>query len=276
MDHGGRDIRVFVIGGRVLGAIERRAPDGQWRTNVSLGGSARPFELPASWAQLALRAAAAIGADYAGVDLLPSRDGTVFVLEVNGIPGWQGLKQATGHRRRRSDRGAPGGARSRWRSRGGPRRRAAGMTRVHAPALPGQRRRALGAEDVASAAQLACLLEASAPKPGNVSPGRHFADARYEDFLASAVAIGAPLAGAGTRPVGATIRLAVEATARWTRSNTNLGIVLLLAPIARAALLEKGDGSRFPAPPEKGHGSLYRPRIREKTKAMGIFFPSRK
>ena len=88
--------------------------------------------------------------------------------------------------------------------------------------------------------------EASAPKPGNVSPGRHFADARYEDFLASAVAIGAPLAGAGTRSVGATVRLAVEATARWTRSNTNLGIVLLLAPIARAAL-EKGDGSRFPA-----------------------------
>lgn len=90
--------------------------------------------------------------------------------------------------------------------------------------------------DVAAAAQLACLLEASAPKPGNVSPGRHFADARYEDFLASAAAIGAPLAGAGTRPLGATVRLAIESTARWTRSNTNLGIVLLLAPLARAAL----------------------------------------
>ena len=96
VDHGGRDIRVFVIGGRVLAAIERRAPDGQWRTNVSLGGTARPFELPPSWEQLALRAAAAIGADYAGVDLLPARDGTVFVLEVNGIPGWQGLRRATG------------------------------------------------------------------------------------------------------------------------------------------------------------------------------------
>jgi RimK family alpha-L-glutamate ligase len=96
VDHGGRDIRVFVVGGRVLAAIERCAPEGQWRTNVSLGGSARPFELSASWEQLALRAAAAIGADYAGVDLLPSRDGTVFVLEVNGIPGWEGLKQATG------------------------------------------------------------------------------------------------------------------------------------------------------------------------------------
>jgi triphosphoribosyl-dephospho-CoA synthase len=115
------------------------------------------------------------------------------------------------------------------------------MTDLHAPAIAAH---ALRGADVASAAQLACLLEASAPKPGNVSPGRHFADARYEHFLASAVAIGEPLAGAGTRAVGATVRLAVEATARWTRSNTNLGIILLLTPLARAAL-EKGDGSHF-------------------------------
>ena len=93
----------------------------------------------------------------------------------------------------------------------------------------------VGAADVAAAAQLACLLEASAPKPGNVSPARQFEDLRYEDFLASAAAIGAPLAAAGTRPLGETVRLAIEATARWSRSNANLGIVLLLAPIARAA-----------------------------------------
>jgi RimK family alpha-L-glutamate ligase len=96
VDHGGRDVRVFVLGGRVLGAIERHAPDGQWRTNVSLGGAAQPFALPRAWEEMALRAAAVVGADYAGVDLLPSRDGSMFVLEVNGIPGWQGLKQATG------------------------------------------------------------------------------------------------------------------------------------------------------------------------------------
>jgi RimK family alpha-L-glutamate ligase len=96
VDHGGRDVRVFVVGGKVLGAIERRAPDGEWRTNVSGGGSARPFDLPPAWEQLALRAAAAVGADYAGVDLLPSREGAVYVLEVNGIPGWRGLQQATG------------------------------------------------------------------------------------------------------------------------------------------------------------------------------------
>ena len=96
IDHGGRDVRVFVVGGRVLGAIERTAPDGDWRTNVSRGGSVRPFVLPPQWAEMAVRATAAVGADYAGVDLLPSRDGTVYVLEVNGIPGWKGLQQATG------------------------------------------------------------------------------------------------------------------------------------------------------------------------------------
>ncbi len=94
IDHEGRDIRVFVVGGRVLGAIERRA-DG-WRTNLARGGSARSLPLPADWAALAVRAAAAVGAEYAGVDLLPSRQGEMYVLEVNGIPGWQGLQEATG------------------------------------------------------------------------------------------------------------------------------------------------------------------------------------
>jgi RimK family alpha-L-glutamate ligase len=96
VDHGGRDVRVFVVGGRVIAAIERRSPGNDWRTNVARGGSARPLELCREWAQLALSAAAAVGADYAGVDLLPSQDGDVFVLEVNGIPGWRGLQQATG------------------------------------------------------------------------------------------------------------------------------------------------------------------------------------
>src|SRR5439155_14746692 len=76
--------------------IERSAAEGDWRTNVTRGGSARPITLPPEWEPLALGAAAAVGADYAGVDLLPSRDGSVFVLEVNAIPGWQGLQRATG------------------------------------------------------------------------------------------------------------------------------------------------------------------------------------
>ena len=96
IDHGGRDVRVFVVGGRVIGAIERMAPEGEWRTNVARGALTRVCDLPAEWADLALRAAAAVSADYAGIDLLPARDGSVYVLEVNGIPGWQGLQQATG------------------------------------------------------------------------------------------------------------------------------------------------------------------------------------
>jgi RimK family alpha-L-glutamate ligase len=94
VDHEGCDIRVFVIGGRVVGAIERRSPG--WRTNLARGGTARPVRLTADAAGLATRSAAAVGADYAGVDLLPGRDGNVYVLEVNGIPGWKGLQEATG------------------------------------------------------------------------------------------------------------------------------------------------------------------------------------
>jgi RimK family alpha-L-glutamate ligase len=96
IDHGGRDYRLFVIGGRVRAAIERRAAAGDWRSNVARGAEATPFEPPAAWQDLAVRAAAAIGADYAGVDLLQGRDGSVYVLEVNGIPGWEGLQRATG------------------------------------------------------------------------------------------------------------------------------------------------------------------------------------
>lgn len=96
VEHGGRDLRAFVVGGRVVGAIERLATSGEWRTNVSLGGRAAAVTLPDEWAALAIRAAAVVGADYAGVDLLPSVDGPAFVLEVNGIPGWEGLQRATG------------------------------------------------------------------------------------------------------------------------------------------------------------------------------------
>jgi RimK family alpha-L-glutamate ligase len=92
--HEGRDVRAFVVGGQILGAIERRAPG--WRTNVSRGGAAVPIDLPPGHVELALRAAASIEAEYAGVDLLTGTDGTTYVLEVNGIPGWEGLQQATG------------------------------------------------------------------------------------------------------------------------------------------------------------------------------------
>jgi len=95
IDHAGCDVRAFVVGDRVVAAIERRARDGGWRTNISLGGEARAIDLPPAWSAMALTAARAVGADYAGVDLLPETDGTVHVLEVNGIPGWSGAQQAT-------------------------------------------------------------------------------------------------------------------------------------------------------------------------------------
>jgi len=92
-------------------------------------------------------------------------------------------------------------------------------------------------ERVAQVAQLSCLVEASVPKPGNVSFGRGFADADYLDFLASAAAIGSAMVQAAQESVGSVILRAVQETRRWTTTNTNLGIVLLLAPLARAACL---------------------------------------
>jgi RimK family alpha-L-glutamate ligase len=95
IDHEGRDVRVFVVGDRVLAAMERAAPENNgWRTNIAQGGRARAIDLPSEWAEMAVRAACAVGAHYAGVDLLPARDGTVYVVEVNGIPGWRGLQEA--------------------------------------------------------------------------------------------------------------------------------------------------------------------------------------
>ena len=93
VDHDGCDVRAFVVGGRVVGAIERSAAG--WKTNLARGGRARATALSRERTDLALRAARAVGAEYAGVDLLPARDGTDYVVEVNGIPGWRGLQEAT-------------------------------------------------------------------------------------------------------------------------------------------------------------------------------------
>ena len=94
IEHDGVDVRAFVIGGRVIGAIERKFPG--WRTNLARGGTARSTTLAEYQTGLAIRSAAAVGAEYAGVDIVTGRDGTAFVLEVNGIPGWRGFQEATG------------------------------------------------------------------------------------------------------------------------------------------------------------------------------------
>ena len=97
--------------------------------------------------------------------------------------------------------------------------------------------------DIGALAQLACLLEVNAPKPGNVSPRGDFDDTTYDDFVASSAAINTALGTAGSRPLGKTILLAIEATRAVTATNTNLGIVLLFAPLARAAAAITSGGN---------------------------------
>lgn len=89
--HDGCDVRVLVVGDRMW-AIRRRNPL-DWRTNVSRGATAERVELDPAWSRLARRAADAIGAVVAGVDLLPGRDGETYVIEVNAVPGWQALSR---------------------------------------------------------------------------------------------------------------------------------------------------------------------------------------
>jgi triphosphoribosyl-dephospho-CoA synthase len=80
------------------------------------------------------------------------------------------------------------------------------------------------------------VLEVSAEKPGNITPSHDFHDTSYEDMLRSAIAIGPELARAAERGVGETVLAVVEASRRAAAVNTNLGIALLLAPLAKAAL----------------------------------------
>jgi RimK family alpha-L-glutamate ligase len=88
--HPGWDLRVFLLGDRVLGAMRRHAQTG-WRTNVAQGGRAEPVRLTDEQEELARQAAGAVGAPVAGVDLLPGPAGEWYVLEVNAVPGWRAL-----------------------------------------------------------------------------------------------------------------------------------------------------------------------------------------
>ena len=91
--HGRSDLRFFVVGGRVVAAA-RRTGDG-WKTNVAAGAGMQPHAPGPGEEDLAVRAARAVGADYAGVDLIEAEDGRLLVVEVNGIPGWSALQRTT-------------------------------------------------------------------------------------------------------------------------------------------------------------------------------------
>jgi len=80
----GYDLRIVVASGRVVGAVKRVAPPGEWRTNVALGARREPTSPPVDACAVAVAAARAIDGDLVGVDLLPADVGTWVVLEVNG------------------------------------------------------------------------------------------------------------------------------------------------------------------------------------------------
>lgn len=91
----GRDLRVFVIGNRVVGCMERYATDDSFKANFSRGGGVRAFKVTPEIEQLALSVTAELGLEISGVDLLFGKDG-YMICEVNSSPGFKGMEQATG------------------------------------------------------------------------------------------------------------------------------------------------------------------------------------
>ncbi|MCK8492364.1 MULTISPECIES: 30S ribosomal protein S6--L-glutamate ligase [Spirosoma] len=91
----GSDLRAFVVGGRVIGAMKRQGLEGEFRSNIHRGGNAFSVDLTPDEEQTAIEAARALGLKVAGVDMLPSERGPL-VLEVNSSPGLEGIETATG------------------------------------------------------------------------------------------------------------------------------------------------------------------------------------
>ena len=91
----GTDIRVFVVDGKVVGAMKRTAKEGEFRSNLHRGGTAELIKLSKAERETALKAAQELGLTVCGVDMLPSDRGPL-VLEVNSSPGLEGIEKATG------------------------------------------------------------------------------------------------------------------------------------------------------------------------------------
>jgi ribosomal protein S6--L-glutamate ligase len=92
---GGADIRCFVVGGKVVAAMKRQGPEGEFRSNLHRGGSASLVRLTPGERSTAVRAAKIMGLEVCGVDLLRSNHGPV-VMEVNSSPGLEGIESASG------------------------------------------------------------------------------------------------------------------------------------------------------------------------------------
>ncbi len=91
----GADVRCFVVGGRVIAAMKRQAPKGDFRSNLHRGGSAKGVRASVAEQDVAIRAARVLGLGVAGVDLIRSKRGPL-VLEVNASPGLEGIEDASG------------------------------------------------------------------------------------------------------------------------------------------------------------------------------------
>ena len=91
----GRDIRAFVVGNKVVAAMERSSPEGDFRSNLHIGGTGRSGELTRSQQNLAIKAAQAMGLSIAGVDMVQGKRG-LMVIEVNASPGLEGIERYTG------------------------------------------------------------------------------------------------------------------------------------------------------------------------------------
>ena len=94
-ESGGSDIRCFVLGDKVIAAMRRQAPEGEFRSNLHRGGTASLVRITPSERRVAVAAAKAMGLNVAGVDLLRSSRGPL-VMEVNSSPGLEGIEAATG------------------------------------------------------------------------------------------------------------------------------------------------------------------------------------
>src|SRR5690606_29142049 len=92
---GGTDIRALVVGEKVIAAMQRTGPEGEFRSNLHRGGSAKSIKITPEERSTAVRAAKAMGLNVAGVDLLRSNHGPV-IMEVNSSPGLEGVETATG------------------------------------------------------------------------------------------------------------------------------------------------------------------------------------
>ncbi|MEZ6141464.1 MAG: RimK family alpha-L-glutamate ligase [Zavarzinella sp.] len=207
LDAGGSDLRIFVLNNRVLGGM-KRTHNSDWRANVAQGGVPAKAEVTQEQAQLAVAAARTVGISYGGIDLIQDRSGNSYLLEVNGVPGWKAFSQ------------------------------------VHQCDVAAQVLQALAdntphnQQDIQADLLLACQWDVLCHKLGNVSIQRSFADLHAGHFLASAAACCGVLANAPRLTLGQTILQAIQATQSVAGTNTNLGIVLLLAPLAKATIYD--------------------------------------